>query len=248
MIYGFYVDESGNTGFGDMANQPVVSYGGILVPNEHLVNIEQDFFAISCKIKLEIQNTIQGVSHFDDMSFFKKFEIHSSHFFKGANLFGNLSLEQRLRLAEDMLNLLRQYKVKVFVAAINKSVYKNNQPSSAHIKMHGLCISEMVNLLENELLSTTSTAAVLTDNGRDDEYNLLSNELKNPKRTGVILAQAFKVESYNSPLVQLSDLVIYLTSNYFKNKYGFQNSKNLADFVALYNKALSPISTCWEYS
>lgn len=73
MINGFYLDESGNTGFGDISQQPVVCYGGIMVPNNSVIELEREFEALSYKSALQIKGEIKGLNnkHINTMPFFE---------------------------------------------------------------------------------------------------------------------------------------------------------------------------------
>src|SRR5690606_16714548 len=137
MLQGIYSDESGNNGFGD-TNQPVLYYGGILVPMDKQANLDTNIEAIKNGVFTKIASKIQGIPKKDllQISFFRDFEIHSRDFYEGDSFYSKLTFAERFSVLEDILKLVKSNNLMVCASVINKISYKNDTGDQKHRKMH----------------------------------------------------------------------------------------------------------------
>ena len=249
MINGFYLDESGNTGFGDIQQQPVVCYGGVLVPNNKLFQLEQDFKAISDTIKGLIKGQIRGLKarDIDELKFFREYELHSKKFFDGDDLFSKIPWSDRLVYAQKILTLLRTHDCRVLSSVINKSAYLAATQDKNHINMHQLCISQVVHVLDEELSNKNESGVIIPDQGREDEFELLVRTVRQQTQSGRIFCNLFPQESHKHLLVQIADLVVFLTTVFYRTKYGHVRKSHNALLSALYQSHIEPIAVVAEY-
>jgi hypothetical protein len=124
-LYGFYTDVSGNNGFGDIRNQPVLCYAGILVPIHHQIHLHNEVQKIKDNLEKDIKAKIHGipVDQFPYIDFFKKFEIHGKAFIDGEDFYYNLSDAERFRVVDELLNLVQVPDVKIVASLTNKQLY-----------------------------------------------------------------------------------------------------------------------------
>ncbi|WP_180361799.1 DUF3800 domain-containing protein [Paenibacillus sp. BGI2013] len=251
MINGFYLDESGNNGFKDMKKQPVVCYGGILVPNANVIKLERDFEALSFKAALHIKGEIKGltIKQVNTLPFFQKYEIHSKSFFDGDDLYSKIPMIDRFKLAEEMLELIDKHGGKVIASVINKNTYKQNTGDTGHTNMHQLGMSNLIQLIEKELIQRNETGIVIPDEGRDDERELLIQVIRQETTSDRIYYSSFLQNSHHCQLVQLADIIVFLTTIFFRYEYGYAPRKaNNKELINLYQKKIAPLSpTVWEY-
>ncbi|MGE7674341.1 hypothetical protein ACQKMV_12270 [Lysinibacillus sp. NPDC094403] len=92
---------------------------------------------------------------------------------------------------------------------------------SDHNKMHVDGYAELVNLINTELSQNDDFAFVICDDGKPSEISNFYNALKNPSNLRVYPDLQIK-ESHdpNCNLIQLADLVNFISSVYFRQKYG----------------------------
>lgn len=249
MITGFYMDESGNTGFGDIPQQPVLCYGGILVPNALLTQLEQDFKTISYSIKLAIQAEIKGLSEdqLEEMPFFRTYEMHGKPFVDGDKLYSKISEASRLSYLEEMLKLLITHDIKVIASITKKELYKANTGEKHHINMHTLGLTNLIHTIEGELMTLKKPGVITCDNGRPAEIELLLRTIRQESKSGFIFTDLAVKDSHNCQLVQLADIIVFLTTIYYRTQYGYVRKHLNRELVELYTKYLAPRVKVWEY-
>lgn len=222
-LYGFYTDESGNNGFNDLRNQPILCYAGFLVPLNKQIYLHNEVQKISDNLKKDIKLKIHGIPSktINDLQFFKNFEIHGKPFIDGEDFYYNLEYSERFKVVEDLLTLLQDSEIKIVASITDKHVYQTNTGISDHNKMHLDAYTELVNLINIELRQNEDFAFVICDDGKPSEISNFYNALKNPSNTRVYPDLQIK-ESHdpNCNLIQLADLVNFITSVYFRQRNG----------------------------
>lgn len=234
-----------------MQQQPVVCYGGILVPNTSVIGLERDFEALSFKAALQIKGEIKGLTgkQVNTLPFFQKYEIHSKSFFDGDDLYSKIPINDRFNLAEEMLELIDRHGGKVLASVINKNTYKQNTGDTGHTNMHQLGMSNLIQLIEKELIQRNETGIVIPDNGREEERELLIQVIRQETTSDRIYNSSFLQNSHHCQLVQLADIVVFLTTVFFRFQYGYAPRKaNNKELIELYQKRIAPLSLAvWEY-
>ncbi len=250
-LYGFYTDESGNNGFGDMRNQPVLCYAGILVPIHYQVFLHNEVQKLKDNLEKDIKSKIHGIptEQFSNIDFFKKFEIHGKAFIDGEDFYYNLPDLERFKVVDDLLSLVQVTDVKIVAALVNKHLYQANTGVTNHNRMHIHAYTELVKCISTELKQSDSHAFVICDDGKPSEINNFCDALRNPTNNRVYPDLQVKLShDKNCNLIQLADMINFITSVHFRNVYGFPPRKrhqtNIIDF---YLRHLDHKIIKWEY-
>ncbi|WP_145410865.1 DUF3800 domain-containing protein [Paenibacillus xylanexedens] len=250
-LYGFYTDESGNNGFGDMRNQPVLCYAGVLVPINYQVYLHNEIQKIKDNLEKDIKAKIHGIpiDQFSNIEFFKKFEIHGKAFIDGEDFYYNLSDSERFKAVEDLLSLASDTELKIVAALTNKQLYQNKTRDTNHNKMHILTYTELVRCISSEIAASDSYAFIICDDGKPSEINNFCDALRNPANNRVYPDLQIKLShDKNCNLIQLADMINFITSVYFRNAYGFQARKrHNTQIIDFYERYLSSKIIKWEY-
>lgn len=241
-LYGFYTDESGNNGFNDLRNQPILCYAGILVPLHKQIHLHNEVQKISDNLKRDIKLKIQGIpsKNIKDLPFFKNFEIHGKAFIDGEDFYYSLENNDRFKVVEDLLTLLQDSEIKIVASITDKQTYQSTTGINDHNKMHVDGYSELVTLINTELSQNDDFSFVICDDGKPSEISNFYNALKNPSNKRVYPDLQIK-ESHdpNCNLIQLADLVNFITSVYFRQKYGHPPRKrHQSEIIEFYTQFL----------
>lgn len=250
-LYGFYTDESGNNGFNDLKNQPILCYAGILVPLHKQIYLHNEVQKISDNLKKDIKLKIQGIppKQINDLPFFKNFEIHGKAFIDGEDFYYNLENNDRFKVVEELLTLLQDSEIKIVASITDKQAYQTNTGISDHNKMHVDSYTELVKTINAELISNDDFAFVICDDGKPSEISNFYNALKNPTNMRVYPDLQIK-ESHDSNcnLIQLADLVNFITSVYFRQVNGHHARKrHQPEIIQFYTKFLQNKLIYHEY-
>lgn len=249
MLQGIYSDESGNNGFGD-TNQPVLYYGGILVPMDKQANLDTNIEAIKNGVFTKIASKIQGIPKKDllQISFFRDFEIHSRDFYEGDSFYSKLTFAERFSVLEDILKLVKSNNLMVCASVINKISYKNDTGDQKHRKMHEKGYAEFLNVANNTLDANGHYGFVVSDECRDDEAELFTSKLRNQPTGHRIYPHLVIEKSHCCNLVQLADIIAFVITGYYWNQLGLRQRKNNnQQVIDLYNNYLHGNVNIWEY-
>lgn len=250
-LYGFYTDESGNNGFGDMRNQPVLCYAGILVPIHYQLFLHNEVQKIKDNLETDIKAKVYGIpaDQFATIDFFKKFEIHGKAFIDGENFYYNLLDSERFKVVDDLLALVSAADVKIVAAITNKQLYQTNTKDSNHNRMHIHTYTELVKSISTELDHSDSYAFVICDDGKPSEINNFCDALRNPANKRVYPDLQIKLShDKNCNLIQLADVINFITSVHFREEYGFPPRKrHQSQILDFYSRHLNQKIIKWEY-
>jgi hypothetical protein len=250
-LYGFYTDESGNNGFGDMRNQPVLCYAGILVPIHYQVFLHNEVQKLKDNLEKDIKTKIHGipVEQFSNIDFFKKFEIHGKAFIDGEDFYYNLPDLERFKVVDNLLSLVQTSDVKIVAALVNKQLFQTNTGETNHNRMHIHAYTELIKCISVEMQSSDSYAFVICDDGKPSEINNFCDALRNPANSRVYPDLQVKLShDKNCNLIQLADVINFITSVHFRNVYGFPPRKrHQAKILDFYSKHLDQKIINWEY-
>lgn len=251
MLSGIYADESGNNGFGDISNQPILCYAGVLVPFDKQIHVNDELEKIKNGVLTKIINKIQGVprKEIKTISFFKTFEIHSRDFFEGESFYSQLTFQERLQVMQDILDLVKNNSIDVAISVINKQSYKNDTGDKKHHKMHERGYNEFLKIINNTLnVRDNHYGFMVADECREDESTMFSTALNNQGVPALIYPDLQIRSSHSCNIVQLADLIAFLTANFYRNQYGFRPRKNHNQHALnLYSTYLSNHVKIWEY-
>lgn len=250
-LYGFYTDESGNNGFGDLVNQPVLCFAGILIPLEHQIHLNHEVQKRLDNLKQDIKLKVHGIpfEHFDDIDFFKHFEIHGKSFIDGEDFYYNLTDEERFHILEDFLQLLQDHNILIAASITNKQKYLTNTADENHNKMHMKGYLELIRILNAQLTTKNEYAFIICDDGKPSEIRNFYSALQNPHNKRVYPDLQIKVShDKNSTLIQLADLVNFITSVYYRNHYHYPPRKrHQAKILQLYQTYIQHKIKIHEY-
>jgi hypothetical protein len=251
-LYGFYTDESGNNGFGDIVNQPVLCYGGLLVPIDLQISLNSEVSKILDNLQKDIKLRVRGIPEqsFKQIDFFKNFELHGKAFIDGEDFYYNLSDSERFKVVEDILSLIQDHRIILVASVINKYLYQHNTGETNHHKMHIKGYTELVNLINKQIYSKNGHAFVIADDGKPSEISNFLDALQNTTINTRVYPDLQLKLSHDTrcKLIQVADLISFITSVFFRDKYNFPPRKrHQARIVQFYNDYLSGKLKFWEY-
>lgn len=213
-MYFLYLDESGNTG-NDLKNkdQPIHYISWILVNCNDIQKIEKDILG------LEI-NFLPYSKNFD-------FEFHGVELAMGKGYFKNFNIQDRLKLVESLVGIFKKYDIKFFSQWINKADLAEKYVNPYH--PHYLSFMYIIEKIDKHLSDIWEKGLVIMDKNIDTEQNIIDNfqEYKNTgtsfwfkrERITNLIDTVYYTDSYNSHLMQLSDVIGYLYSIYITTDY-----------------------------
>ncbi|MDD3794070.1 MAG: DUF3800 domain-containing protein [Candidatus Gracilibacteria bacterium] len=223
----FYLDESGNTG-NDLENkeQPIHFINGIGVNFNDIQNIEKDMK------NLEI-NFLPFSQNFD-------FEFHAIDMAGGKKYFKNFKIDERLKAFEGLINIFEKYDIKFFSQGINKQYLKSKYDNPYH--PHYLSFMYLIEKIDRFLEDNDKKGLIIMDKNLETEQNIINN-FQDYKKNGTsfglrkksincLIDTVYYTDSYNSYLMQLSDVIGYIygaykTASYLGNieKSGFMRKE-----------------------
>ncbi len=214
IMYLIYLDESWNT-WNDLDNkeQPIHFISGIVVPFSKIQEIEKDI------MKLDI-NFLPYSKNFD-------FEFHWVELAGWKKYFKYFKIEDRLKCIEWLVNIFIKYNIKFFSQWINKYFLKENYKNPYH--PHYLSFMYLIEKVDNFLEKEHKKWLIIMDRNLDTEQNIINNfqEYKNhwtsfwfsKSRITSLIDTVYYTDSYNSYLMQLSDVIWYIYSIYKTSDY-----------------------------
>jgi hypothetical protein len=214
----FYVDESGDTGRNLMdAHQPIMVLGGISVRDGGWNTTAEEF---------------EGLVHdFFNGSVPPDFELHAIDLLSpnGDGHFAGHSLEERCGFVHQVLNLLDNRNHGVHFVALDKRKVHSVQcvvplafdPSQPYL----LGFDYLITLIEwytKTRLGSSARAMVIADE-KEDHADAVERIVRNRRREGPknhrvkwVVEITYPVDSKRNPMIQISDLVIYLVRRFLE--------------------------------
>ena len=211
-----YIDGSGNTGKKlDDDLQPLFLLGGFIIDEDIWKKVDQQIDKI--KVKYEIQTL----------------EIHSIDIMNGAKgtPYKNWNYEKKLQFFEDVLTIIKKFKLKIIYFSVKKSNFKGyfqakygkDFEQQFKISPYLLAFSYILQISDSYLVSVDSNGMLILD--EQDEWKKPANKTFNLLRTLVeepevniqkLLDRSFFVDSSESNMIQLADVVAYTTKRYLE--------------------------------
>lgn len=209
-MYLLYVDESGHSGTDlDNPQQPILSLSGIAVEDKEWYNLNYIFE----KKKLNISSD------------FKDYEIHATELFnpvKYSRFYKN-SIETNLSILEQIVDLIVDLQIPIFLSAINKQNFKHYiyKKLGSGIKIDPYIYSFIfLSISYNKyLIEKQENGMIFLDENKnmidklDDVYKkLLVDDFE--CETNNIIENALFLQSHKSNFIQIADIC-----NFYINKY-----------------------------
>lgn len=213
-MYLIYLDESWNT-WNDLDNkeQPIHFISGIAIPFENIQKIEREM------IDLEI-NFLPYSKNFD-------FEFHWVELAWWKKYFKNFKIEERLKVIDGLINIFIKHDIKFFSQWINKNFLKSNYSNPPH--PHYLAFMYLIENLDIFLENEDKKWLIIMDKNLDTEQNIIDSfqEYKNnnssfglsKNKITNLIDTVYYTNSYNSHLMQLSDVIWYIYSIFEVSKH-----------------------------
>jgi len=225
----YYLDEAGCTG-GDLENpeQPIFVSGGVIVRDEGWNRTKENFDQI-------ILNFFNG-----DVA--PNFELHANELLspEGEGFFTGYSREHRNALAHELLDLITNRSHQIAFCAIEKTSLNNEDNSEIESKNYFnkktpylLAYDYLISLFENHtqrLLGRSARGMIIID--IKEEFNNTISVITNHRRYCVPNNQriiwltefTYSVDSRKNPMIQLSDLVCFLTKKFLEIDKGYREN------------------------
>lgn len=240
----FYIDETGCDGRKlNNPYEPIFVLGGIILRDEGWNKTHNDFSKI--------------ISDYFNGSIPSNFEFHSSDLFSpnGSGFFAGHSRDARNKLIHNLLDLLIIRKHHYYYFAVDKS--KLNEYNIEYVRERKYLDLKTPYLLAYDYLITSyekytkeklgkSARAMVIIDEKDifiDEIQIISRyrrfEGPEGKRVKWIAEFSFAVDSEKNTMIQLSDLLLFLTRKYLEIENGYKDtlSTNVKDvFRDFYRK------------
>jgi hypothetical protein len=235
----FYIDETGCTGADlDSVDQPIFVIGGIDVTDEKW----RETHGI---IREKLRNFFGGTLP-------QNFELHAHELMNAEGFFADKEREDRNKLVHSLLDILAARGHGVHIVGIDKAkLAAAAPPQHAVIDCcipYQLGFNYLVTYIERyvgERLGVTARGMIILDKKDmyQDQIDKLTHyrryEVPNVRKLKRIVEFSYPVDSVRHPMIQLSDLVIFLTRKFLECDNGYRpdwpnEAKNF--FAACYAK------------
>jgi len=221
----FYLDESGDSGCNlDDAQQPVFVLAGLSVADKKWNNTKD---ALDKRVAEYFDNSIP-----------KNFELHSHQLLspKGEGPFAEHSIEERIKLADDLLELIDSLGHHVHYVAIDKEKMKEAECdyeavfdlSNPYLLAFEYLITYMNWHVKNNLGQSARGMIVMDE--KEEHHDSVESIIHNrrydvPKTHKVkwIVEFSYPVDSRKNPMIQLSDLVALCTRRFLEIELGYKD-------------------------
>lgn len=230
-----YIDDSGNTGKKlDDNLQPLFLLGGFIIDEDIWKKVDKEIDNI--KIKYAI----------------KDFEIHSIEIMNGkkGTPYKDWNYSKKLQFFEDVLSLINKYDLKVIYFSVKKinfksyfqSKYGKDFEQQFNISPYLLAFSYILQISDSFLVANSSNGMLILD--EQDEwkkpanktFNILTTLADEPEvHVEKLLDRSFFVDSSESNMIQLADMIAYTTKRYLELDIREFNENKKAERKKLYN-------------
>ena len=230
-----YIDDSGNTGKKlDDSLQPLFVLGGFIIDEDIWKSVDSEI----CKIK-----TLYDI---EDM------EIHSIEIMNGkkGTPYKNWSYEKKLKFFEEVLSLIRKFDLKVIYFSVKKENFKKyfqakygkEFEQQFNISPYLLAFSYILQIGDAYLVEQGSNGMLILD--EQDEwkkpanktFNILTTLADEPElHVEKLLDRSFFVDSSESNMIQLADMIAYTTKRYCEIEVRVFNDSKINERKRLYN-------------
>ncbi len=240
-----YLDEAGNTGLWD-DNQPFLIYGGPYVTAKQWKNVNNSIKAISGQYKALIlsrfKTGIDAVSMdtmIETTDFLREFKIHSAEVMNGKGLWGKLTLDERYKLLDSVINTLVKENVVFFAGVLNKVKYRPVKKVDTKMREYNKLVAELFTLVDSTL-DENDDVVVTIDDGDQVEKDIVKKEI-GKQANDRFLGELYVEKSASMPLLQAADVGIWVLQAHHKLTSGLGlKVKQNKEVTALFEK-LKPL-------
>ena len=222
----FYLDESGCTGADlECEEQPIFVLGGLSIRDEGWNKTQEDFASL-------IDGYFQG-------NLPANFELHSSELLSpnGEGPFEGHSLDRRLDLASNSLDLVSERNHNIHIFAIQKtkvietdcSVDLPYNPSIPFLCAFDYLITYINEHVKNRL-GLSARGMVIMDK-KEEFYDGIECityhrrfQVPRTHRVKWIVEFSYPIDSHKNPMVQLSDLIVLCARRFFETECGYREN------------------------
>jgi Protein of unknown function (DUF3800) len=220
----FYLDETGCTG-ADLNNvqQPVFVLGGISVK-------AQGWRETTDRFRKAIDEFFAGAVP-------AGFELHAADLVNRTGAFAGYTQQQCSDLAHKFLDIIAERKHSIHFVGIDKAKLAATLPGDGHAVVNCgvpylLAFNYMISYIERytkEVLGQTLRSMIILD--KKDSYQADVDSITNHHRYATVKGRRLKwlvefsypVDSVRHPMIQVSDLVIFLTRKFLEVDNGYRN-------------------------
>jgi hypothetical protein len=230
-----YIDDSGNTGKKlDDTLQPLFVLGGFVIDELIWKSVDKEIYDI--KVKYDIAET----------------EIHSIEIMNGkkGTPYKDWDYDKKLKFFEEMLDIIRKYDLKVIYFTVKKASFKkyfqakygNEFEQQFNISPYLLAFSYILQIGDAYLVEQDCNGMLILD--EQDEwkkpanktFNILTTLAEEPEvHVEKLLDRSFFVDSSESNMIQLADIIAYTTKRYFEAEIRDLNANKLQERVRLFD-------------
>jgi len=229
-----YIDDSGNTGKKlDDAQQPLFLLGGFIIDEDNWKKVDKKITDI--KIQYNI----------------KDMEIHSIEIMNGkkGTPYKDWDYNKKLQFFSDILQIIKTFDLKVIYFSVKKmnfkkyfqSKYGKGFEQQFNISPYLLAFSYILQIADFYLITQDSNGMLILD--EQDEwkkpanktFNILTTLIDEPEiQIEKLLDRSFFVESSESNMIQLSDVIAYTTKRYLELELKDFSSKKIEERTKFY--------------
>lgn len=211
-----YIDDSGNTGKKlDDNLQPLFVLGGFIIDENIWKDVDKELNTIKIKYKLEA------------------IEIHSIEIMNGKNgtPYKEWNYDKKLQFFEEILSLITKYDLKVIYFSVKKENFKKyfqakygkEFEQQFNISPYLLAFSYILQISDSYLIEQNCNGMLILD--EQDEwkkpanktFNILTTLADEPEvHVEKLLDRSFFVDSSESNMIQLADIIAYTTKRYIE--------------------------------
>ncbi|MBS4067489.1 MAG: DUF3800 domain-containing protein [Sulfurimonas sp.] len=211
-----YIDDSGNTGKKlDDALQPLFLLGGFIIDEDVWKKVDKALTDVKSKYNIE------------------NLEIHSIEVMNGkkGTPYKEWNYDKKLKFFEDVLQIVKNFDLKVIYFSVKKSNFKKyfqakygkEFEQQFNISPYLLAFSYILQISDSYLVSQDSNGMLILD--EQDEwkkpanktFNILTTLAEEPEiHVEKLLDRSFFVDSSESNMIQLADIISYTTKRYLE--------------------------------
>jgi len=230
-----YIDDSGNTGKKlDDEQQPLFLLGGFIISEEIWKNVDKEINDL--KIKYDIENI----------------EIHSIEIMNGkkGTPYKDWEYSKKIKFFEEVLSIVNTYNLKVIYFSVKKENFKKyfqakygkDFEQSFNISPYLLAFSYILQISDSYLIEKNNNGMIILD--EQDEwkkpanktFNILTTLADEPEvQIEKLLDRSFFVDSSESNMIQLADMLSYTTKRYLETDIKNMNETKKSEREKLYN-------------
>jgi len=230
-----YIDDSGNTGKKlDDDLQPLFLLGGFIIDENIWKKVDKQIDKIKNKYEIDT------------------LEIHSIDILNGAKgtPYKEWTYIKKLEFFEDILTIIKKFKLQVIYFSVKKSnfrayfqaKYGKDFEQQFAISPYLLAFSYILQISDSYLRSEGSNGMLILD--EQDEWKKPANKTFNLLRTLVeepevkiekLLDRSFFVDSSESNMIQLADVIAYTTKRYLEIEIKKISESKKKERTKLYN-------------